>query len=1100
MHVIAQAKFPEVHRYMVDQESRFVKPAYLFSGVAALIGLYLTSRFSYLLFHSLVEIFSVIVACGIFIIAWNTRRIMNNNYFLLFGIASLFIAVVDLLHTLAYKGMNVFPGYGPNLATQLWIVERYLLGFSLLAAPFFLDRTLRGERAMAMFFVTTALLLAAVFGGVFPDCFVEGSGLTPFKIGSEYVVSCILVGSLFYMRGKGEFFEQQVMQLISSAIALFIASGLAFTIYTDVYGISNMVGHFFKLTGYFLLYKALIETGLVKPYGLIFREIKESEVRLRKANENLQEANEELQAQREELQEVNEELQAQGEELQAQGEELQAQGEELQTQNHELAQLWEKSKQAEEALAESEQQVRHKLDSIISPEGDIGSLDLADIIDVRQMQLLFADFYKLSGMPMGLLDVNGKVLVGVGWQEVCTEFHRANSESCRNCVESDVILSAGIPRGEYRIYKCRNSMWDVATPVMIGDRHFGNLFIGQFFFEDEPLDYELFRAQARQYAFDESKYITALEAVPRLSRETLHACMSFFMNLADMISRMSYSNLKLARSLAERDSLMALLADSEEQFRTLADSIPNLAWSATGDGYITWYNRRWYEYTGMTPEQLEGWGWQSVHDHKVLPEVLERWMMSIATGQSFEMEFPLRGADGQFRSFLTRVLPLKDSAGQVLRWFGTNTDISAMKQVEEELLRAKEEWERTFDSVPDLIAIIDDNHRVMRLNRAMAARLGREPEECLGLPCYNVVHGLNMPPEFCPHSKTIEDGREHNFELSEERLGGNFLVSTTPLMDRESRMIGSVHVARDITERKSAEEALKKLNDELENRVEERTKELAASIESLKLEIVEREIAEKSLREETSKRLQALESLREKEQMLLQQSRQAAMGEMIGNIAHQWRQPLNTLGLYTQKLGVCYDMPSFNKEFLDNSIAKSMEIIKHMSKTIDDFRDYFKPEKEKTDFYVSEAIKNTLSLLEGNFHNPKITIDFVEQINPVINGYQNEFAQVFLNILNNARDAIIERKINDARITITICSEEGCAVVTVSDNAGGIPEEIINKVFDPYFTTKGPQHGTGVGLFMSKNIIEKNMGGKLTVCNTVAGAEFRIEVGNGTQN
>jgi signal transduction histidine kinase len=221
---------------------------------------------------------------------------------------------------------------------------------------------------------------------------------------------------------------------------------------------------------------------------------------------------------------------------------------------------------------------------------------------------------------------------------------------------------------------------------------------------------------------------------------------------------------------------------------------------------------------------------------------------------------------------------------------------------------------------------------------------------------------------------------------------------------------------------------------------------------------------------------------------------------MIGNIAHQWRQPLNTLGLHAQKLGVFYGSPSFNKELLDNSIAKTMEIIKHMSKTIDDFRNYFKPGKEKVDFKVIEAIKNTLSLLEGNFNNPKITIDFVEQSNPVINGYQNEFAQVFLNILNNARDAMIERETAEPRIIITICNENGCAVVTVADNAGGIPVEAINKVFDPYFTTKGPQQGTGIGLFMSKTIIEKNMGGKLTVRNTDIGAEFRIEVKHGSQS
>src|SRR6185369_11116595 len=156
-----------------------------------------------------------------------------------------------------------------------------------------------------------------------------------------------------------------------------------------------------------------------------------------------------------------------------------------------------------------------------------------------------------------------------------------------------------------------------------------------------------------------------------------------------------------------------------------------------------------------------------------------------------------------------------------------------------------------------------------------------------------------------------------------------------------------------------------------------------------------------------------------------------------------------------------------------------------------------KPEKEKVEFKVRDAIANTLSLLEGSLKNPLITVEIIPEADPVIYGYPNEFAQVLLNILINARDAVAERQIDDPRVTITLRSENDCAVVTIADNAGGIPEEIIGKVFDPYFTTKGPQQGTGVGLFMSKTIIEKNMGGRLSVHNRADGAEFRIEVGNG---
>jgi len=151
----------------------------------------------------------------------------------------------------------------------------------------------------------------------------------------------------------------------------------------------------------------------------------------------------------------------------------------------------------------------------------------------------------------------------------------------------------------------------------------------------------------------------------------------------------------VAWEIVERKRVEEALLKSGEQFRNLADSIPNLAWWATGDGYITWYNRRWYEYTGTTPEQMEGWGWQSVHDPKMLPNVLERWKISIDTGEPFDMEFPLLGADGVFRTFLTRVLPLKDSDGKVLQWFGTNTDISALKQADERLMSVLADLERS---------------------------------------------------------------------------------------------------------------------------------------------------------------------------------------------------------------------------------------------------------------------------------------------------------------------------------------------------------------------------------------------------------------------
>jgi C4-dicarboxylate-specific signal transduction histidine kinase len=195
-----------------------------------------------------------------------------------------------------------------------------------------------------------------------------------------------------------------------------------------------------------------------------------------------------------------------------------------------------------------------------------------------------------------------------------------------------------------------------------------------------------------------------------------------------------------------------------------------------------------------------------------------------------------------------------------------------------------------------------------------------------------------------------------------------------------------------------------------------------------------------------------------------------------------------------QQFSLIYDLGELNAEFVKKSVSSSMELIKHMSRTIDDFRNYFRADKEKVEFKVREAIANTVSLIEDSFKHQHIDIEVVAQDDPSIFGYRNEFAQALLNILNNAKDALIERDIKDPRVTINICIEGDRAVVTIADNAGGISEEIMGKIFDPYFTTKGPQDGTGIGLFMSKAIIEKNIGGRLAARNIANGVEFRIEV------
>jgi serine phosphatase RsbU (regulator of sigma subunit)/PAS domain-containing protein len=223
------------------------------------------------------------------------------------------------------------------------------------------------------------------------------------------------------------------------------------------------------------------------------------------------------------------------------------------------------SRRAEEALRESEGRVRRKLDSMLSPGGDIGDLELADIIDPTALQSFLEDFHQLAGIPLAIADLDGNVLVSAGGTDICTKFHRVHPDALTSCIESDTVLSSGVPEGEFRIYKCNSNMWDVVTPIVVGGKHMGNAFSGQFFFDDEPIDRDLFRAQARRYGFDEQTYLAALDKVPRVSRRTLETGMRFFRELAGMVSNQSYAAIKLARSIAERDALLESLRVAHEK-------------------------------------------------------------------------------------------------------------------------------------------------------------------------------------------------------------------------------------------------------------------------------------------------------------------------------------------------------------------------------------------------------------------------------------------------------------------------------------------------------------------------------------------------------
>ena len=270
-----------------ESEPKPPSPAWRFAALAAAaalltVGLAALAEANYLLFHVVAELFAVVVAGAVFLLTWNARRMMDNGYLVFLGLAYAFVAGFDLLHVLAFKGMGVFPDHGADLATQLWIVARALQAITLLVAPLFFRWRVRPGAVLAVYAALSAALVAVLFDGrFFPACYQEGVGLTPFKIAAEYVVCGVLAAAAAALLAARRRVSRDVLGLMLGSIAVMALSELAFTVYVDVTGRANLAGHLLKILSFYLVYRAIVRIGLNRPYELVYRELRRSELRHR---------------------------------------------------------------------------------------------------------------------------------------------------------------------------------------------------------------------------------------------------------------------------------------------------------------------------------------------------------------------------------------------------------------------------------------------------------------------------------------------------------------------------------------------------------------------------------------------------------------------------------------------------------------------------------------------------------------------------------------------------------------------------------------------------------------------------------------------------
>ncbi|MBE0491218.1 MAG: PAS domain-containing sensor histidine kinase [Sulfurospirillum sp.] len=398
-----------------------------------------------------------------------------------------------------------------------------------------------------------------------------------------------------------------------------------------------------------------------------------------------------------------------------------------------------------------------------------------------------------------------------------------------------------------------------------------------------------------------------------------------------------------------------------------------------------------------------------------------------------------------------------------------------------------EEYQRAIEQ-SNIVSKTDTNGIITFVNDEFCRISGYSKEELIGAN-HNIVRHPDVPKEIFEnlwgklHAKKTYVATVKN----RAKNGSTFYVNTTiiPMLDENGEIQEFIAIRHDVTKTielteklRAKEEELQNLNATLEQRVKEQTFQLWSLNQTL-----ENRVAEE------------VEKNREKDRVLFQQSRLASMGEMIGNIAHQWRQPLSELGIILYKIKKIMSKNNDDDPlFLENYNA-AKTVIKKMSDTIDDFRDFFNPHRPKEIFFIEDVLHEAMVMMLGTLKKNEIavSIDVIENVK--VKGYLNEFSQVLINLFNNSKDAFNANVIKQKRVNLKIQAiDKNYAMITYQDNAGGIPEDIIDKIFEPYFTTKHASIGTGIGLYMSRMIVQNSMKGTIEAKNCNGGVCFFIKI------
>jgi len=1098
---------------LFSREGRIFRnwPALVIGSIAFGI-LSLTSLHHYLLFHSLTEIFSVVIACGIFMFAWNSRRFLGSPYFLVVGISYLFVGILDTLHLLSYKGMGVFQGYDANLATELWVAARYFQSLSLLAAAYLVGRKVRSAYLWTTGLIGFALLLGSIFyWQIFPGCFIEGRGVTPFKIYSEYLISVIFLVAAAVLFRNRQYFDPSVLWAVVASLCMSVLSELSFSHYVNVYAPANIFGHLCRIAAFYFMYKAVIETGLSKPHTILFRDLKQRE---------------------EELFEEKEKL----------GKYLDIAGA--------IIVVIDAGQKVTMINKKGCEVLGYRSNEIIGKEW------FDHFVPAQIREQARNTFFKLmAGEVKPVEYFENPVLVKRG-EERLIAWHNAVLHNEEGQIIATISSGEDITeRKKVDEELSRLASFPALNPSPVLELDLD----GQFKYLN-PATHQMFPdlfVKGTTHAFladfdDIVQSLTSAVGKKTLSRE-IHIGQDWFQQVFTYIEKLRRVRI-YSMNVTERKRIEHHLRESELRFRLVIKHSPIMVFQQDRQLRYTWiYN----PVLGYTVEQMVGKtdldlfpGDAGKRIHQVKQSVME-------CGGGHRVEVELFFGENILCYDLV-VEPLWDVTGEIAGVTGVFVDMTAHKEIEQKLQESEERFRMAVDHYPAMYMIYDAQRRFQFINAYGLQISGVTMEKVMGRRDEDVFPE-DVTRSYLPIlQRTFETRTRHTAECVMKFPTGNltFIVTYVPWLDENGEIKQVMGITHDITERKMVESALKKAKDELELRVTQRTMELRAANEILEKilsathfcvvyldaqfnfirvnksyadacgyspdffigknhfdlypspenqAIFERVVKTgkpfsvfakpfvfsdhpewgvtywdwslfplKDLSDkveglvfclvDVTKRQIAEEELLKTQLNLQEAKRLSDIGTLAATVAHELRNPLAAIHIAAFNMYRKANNPLLEKSFsiIEKKVSESDQIINNLL-----FYSRLKPPHYER-VNIHEVLEECLTVAQGRYEKEtaRLKKEFSGLKGVVVEADPLQVKEVLCNVINNAYDAISHC---DGQVSVRGEVQGADIRIQVKDTGVGIEEEDLKKVFDPFFTTKAK--GTGLGLTVCKQVI-----------------------------